>query len=201
MIGCHHITSWRNRRCSWGPSWDPGVTLARLLGAEELVADHLVRQAQRPVDVDDRIGFGFELEHRVETLGEMVDLIGESPLAPEVVLRHRGPAFDEGTGDAFDFPSDVGFGHLRPKNGHQLVGAHDALHLLWTAAVGGRPPLRGRLGKEGSVSRWGNARKSRELSALSCQHPPLGRQHLLTSGGRTPTVREWKSSRAPADTV
>ena len=72
--------------------------------------------------------------------------------------------------ETFDFLAYVGFGHLRPEDRHQLVTAHDALHLLRTLASGERP-LSGQVGEGGECIAGG------ELAEVLSRHQAPGARH------------------------
>src|SRR3954447_579705 len=62
--------------------------LLRLL-AQHLGAQDRLVQAQLPVELGDGGRLGLDLEHRVDALGVLGDLVGEPALAPDLDLLHR----------------------------------------------------------------------------------------------------------------
>src|SRR6266508_3234913 len=70
--------------------------------ADQLVADDLVREPERTLDVVERAAVRLDQRvHRVETLGLVLDLIGEAAFAPPVGLA------DDLTASGGDPPGDL----------------------------------------------------------------------------------------------
>src|SRR5690606_7798996 len=83
----------RPRLCRRAVTTSRGSSVRR---ANDLVADDVVGERQHPVEIVDRIGVGLELDDRVETLVDVIDLIGEATLAPEIGTGDAGtPAAEE----------------------------------------------------------------------------------------------------------
>src|SRR5882672_9208125 len=61
--------------------------------ADHLVADDLVREMQRPVELGHHRGLGVRLDEHVVAVPAMVELVGETPLAPPVDPMRVAPAF------------------------------------------------------------------------------------------------------------
>jgi hypothetical protein len=81
-------------------------------------------RVRHPVEIIDRIGVGLELDDRVETLVDMVDLVGEATLAPEIGSGDGGaPAAEEGL-YLFHLGLDIALGQFRPVDGHDFITAH-----------------------------------------------------------------------------
>src|SRR5690606_6893791 len=68
--------------------------------------------------------FRSELDHRVKALGDVVDLIGEAALAPQVGAVDLSSATGEKGLDFLDLGLDVAFGQLGPMDRHHFITAH-----------------------------------------------------------------------------
>src|SRR5262245_17553419 len=109
------------------PSWQPargaaagGLTVGQ---AHDLVADGLVRESQRPLELVE-VAAPHELEDHVVALVLVVDLIGEAASAPAIFAAHRGPPLAEHVGDALDGGVDHLVVELGVDDDHQFIGSH-----------------------------------------------------------------------------
>ena len=107
--------------------------------ANELVADHFIREAQGPIDFGQRIGCQ-ELQHDVEALTDLVDLVGEALHAPLVELLERSARFVRHLLQPIDERLDRRLVGVGRENDHQFIGPHDlGCTSLWTRRCGRGP--------------------------------------------------------------
>src|SRR5690554_1771703 len=100
---------------------------------EDLVADGFVRETEEAIDLVEVGGLGDDLEHDVEALVLVVDLVGEPAHAP---LVGGGDGASVGGGDLadpIDETSDDGFLELGVEDDHEFVRSHEErITSLWT---------------------------------------------------------------------
>src|ERR1700744_2984144 len=66
-----------------------GASSSVLVGAHHFCAQHRLVQAELTVELGHRRGRGLEIDHRVDALGMLRDLVRQPALAPDVDLLNR----------------------------------------------------------------------------------------------------------------
>src|SRR5687768_9563306 len=107
--------------------------------ADELVADDLIRETERPLERLEALAFVGELPHDVVALGLVVDLVGEAAATPPV-------GSGDGSATVRDLlldPADLLVDRLVIESGldddHELIGPHGASVLPVDPGVPGPP--------------------------------------------------------------
>src|SRR5438094_5359769 len=111
-----------------GPGAGRGQAAASGFGvgqADQLVADDVVRETERALEVVERPGLGNEIEDGVVALGLVVDLVGEAPLAPPVgAAVHLAAPGGDLVGDGLGPRLGDRLVELAVEDQHQFVGPH-----------------------------------------------------------------------------
>src|SRR5690606_40378023 len=106
------------------------------LGPHALGAQHGLGKAELPVELGHGFGLALDVEHRVDALALLVDLVRELAAAPDVDLLDRATGF---TYDPEILLEDWGDGALlglRVQDHHDLVTTHDGSPtVVFTATV------------------------------------------------------------------
>src|SRR4051794_35590491 len=101
--------------------------------SDQLVADGVVPEAQLALEIVEVARFGQDLEHDVETLRLVIDLVGEAAPAP-ALCRLDFPALGLHLFvDAADGGVDAGVLRRAVDDDHEFVGSHErVVTSLWT---------------------------------------------------------------------
>src|SRR3954452_17360438 len=99
---------------------------------EDLGPQHRLVQVELAVQLLDDLRRGLEVDDRVDALGLLVDLIGETTTAPGVDLLHTAAAIADDGQEGLDQRGDSALLKIGVENEHQLVVTHSGTHLLWT---------------------------------------------------------------------
>src|SRR4051812_35287925 len=99
---------------------------------EDLGPQHRLVQVELTVELLDDLRRGLEVDDRVDTLGLLVDLVGETTAAPGVDLLHAAAAVADDGQEGLDQRGDSALLEIGVENEHELVVTHRGTHLLWT---------------------------------------------------------------------
>ena len=98
--------------------------LDRSLDAGDEVAEDLLGDEQRALQLDDRVGRRLEQDDVVRALAVPVDLVGEAAAAPRGDLDDLAAAGDDLAGRAVDDRLGLVVRDVRSEDEHEFVAAH-----------------------------------------------------------------------------
>src|SRR5690606_10409634 len=130
--------------------------------SHDLVANDVVGEGQDPVEVVYRFRAGREFDHGVEAFVDVVDLVGEAALAPQIRGLDLGAPAGEERLDFLRLGLDVRLGQLGPMDGHDFVDAQCVTscgHPFWKA-----PPV---------SSRWSRGAAAPAARRGRCRSPAI----------------------------
>src|SRR5207237_8813447 len=96
---------------------------------DDLVTDHLVCKAERPVELAHDRRFGLGLNDHVVALPAMIELVGETTLAPSVDPAGVAPPGADQLGGTVDRGPDRVLLQAGVEDDHDFIGPHGRAHL------------------------------------------------------------------------
>src|SRR5450756_2505407 len=98
--------------------------LERPLHADHEVPDHVLRDQERPLQVNDRVGRGIEVDDVIRGLAVPVDLVRQAPTAPRGRLDDLAAGAGNLPADLLQERLDAVIRRIRPDHEHEFVAAH-----------------------------------------------------------------------------
>src|SRR4051812_44569592 len=96
--------------------------------SDELGAQHGLVEVELTVQLLDRGGLGRHVEHGVNALDLVVDLVGQPAAAPDVDVLHGAAALADDSEELVERGSDGAFLEIRIEDDHQFVSTHEWTH-------------------------------------------------------------------------
>ena len=90
----------------------------------DLGAEHCFIEVQLTVQFPDRVGLGGQVDHRVDALGSLVDVVGEAAPPPDVQLLHAATTGRDDLKKLFKRRLNGAFLESRVEDDHHFVVAH-----------------------------------------------------------------------------
>src|SRR5450756_1685140 len=98
--------------------------LERPLHADHEVPNYVLRDQERPLQVDDRVGRGIEVDDVIGGLAVPVDLVRQAPTAPRGRFADLAAGAGNLPADLLQERLDAVIRRIRPDHEHEFVAAH-----------------------------------------------------------------------------
>src|SRR5215218_8437941 len=105
------------------------------LGPQQLGAQHGLVQPQLTVQLLRDRGLGGHVDHGVDALGLLVDVVRQAAPTPDIDLLHRAAALADDVEELVEARRDGALLEIGVEDHHELVVTLAGTHLLWTQAA------------------------------------------------------------------
>src|SRR6266496_873636 len=122
----------------------PGIGWGRrrmsaLVGTDDLGAEHRLGEVELAVQLGDGGRLGLHVDHRVDALDILVDLVRQAAPAPHIDLLHAAAALADNVEELVEGRRHGALLEIGSEDHHELVMTQGNTHLLWTQTVTGLP--------------------------------------------------------------